>query len=65
MESEFSMSDDMTMGLCKVSTCTNTCPDNLQIKYNAIYTVGERIHVNIDYSEQVSDIQQKRWINSF
>ena len=56
MESEFSMKYEMKMELCKVSTCQHKCPDNLQVKYNAIYIVGERIHVNIDYSEQVGNI---------
>lgn len=51
------MQDEVHLGpemqLCKVSTCSKKCPDNLSVRYRAIYTVGEKIHVSIDFSDQV------------
>jgi len=37
----------LTIGLCKRSICNAPCPDHLQVKRDATYTIGEIIHVGI------------------
>ena len=34
--------------LCKVSTCSEACPDSYKLTGTAVYTVGQLLHVGID-----------------
>ena len=35
-----------SIGLCKVSTCEQDCPSSMVVR-NGVYTVAQRIHVNV------------------
>jgi len=49
------MKRDVSIGLCKVSTCNRDCPSNLKVDKGAIYTVAQRIHVdvNVDTNDEI------------
>ena len=44
------MKGDVSIGLCKVSTCNQDCPSNMLVQEGAIYTVAQRVHVKVHFN---------------